>query len=420
MTHAQARALPRALRPAPAPVRRPSRGLRRSLGAVLATLTLATATSAVAGPAQAATGGGFVKTFAPENESGTKGRTATQAVNDARTFDVLVARQNTYKDHVGAMMQANPDLVLMAYMNGTFAQRSQGSTFPSSWYLRDAQGRKVTSRGYGNYLMNPRDPGWIKNRIDFCRTQMQRTGYKGCMLDMLGTAPTMPDYVSSPPINPVTRKAWTPRQWQEATTALATAVDAATTGALWGNGYGSGPRYTSSTWGPSSLLSAGVHGAITESWIRTSRESLTRFPGETEWKQSVDQLVDLGRKGEQTAVMVKLWANGTSAQKDRWHRYALASFMLGSNGRSSFHASFAHGDALAGHPYWKVDVGSPTSAYTKSSGVYQRSFQRGKVLVNSTTTARTVSLGGTYRDLSGTRRTSVTLPPGSGEVLVKA
>ncbi len=41
-------------------------------------------------------------------------------------------------------------------------------------------------------------------------------------------------------------------------------------------------------------------------------------------------------------------------------------------------------------------------------------------LVNPTTTAVTVNLGGTYKDLGGVRRTSITLPANTGEVLVKS
>ena len=44
----------------------------------------------------------------------------------------------------------------------------------------------------------------------------------------------------------------------------------------------------------------------------------------------------------------------------------------------------------------------------------------GIVVVNPTKTSGTVSLGGQYRDLAGTRRTSITLAANTGEVLVKA
>jgi hypothetical protein len=75
-------------------------------------------------------------------------------------------------------------------------------------------------------------------------------------------------------------------------------------------------------------------------------------------------------------------------------------------------------------------LGSPVTAATKlSNGVWRRYFSNGVVLNNSTTAAQTVSLGGTYRRLSGSQAptvnngasvTSVTIPSGDGLFLVGA
>jgi hypothetical protein len=404
------------------PTRLPWRGRPRAracrLLAVSLALALASSGATAATPWSrdaAAVSGRFLKTFAAANERPTA-RTREQAVADARRFDVISATVGTYRGHAAAMRAANPALILLAYLNGTFAQSSQGTAYPESWYARDRNGRKVTSRGYGNYLMDPTNAGWISHRADTCRQLMAESGYGGCMLDMLGTAPTDPGYVSSPAINPATRNPWTAPEWLRATTALAAEVDAATSGQLWGNGYGNGTRYFTASLGPSRILSGGVQGAISEIWLRSAAQSLTSYPAESRWRDSVNQLVDLGRTGERTAAMVKLWTSGTTAQKDAYHRFALASFLLGSDGRSSFQASYAPGDALAGHRYWTTDIGTPTGAYGNAGGVYQRAFTRGKVLVNPTTTTRTVALGAAYVDLSGVRRTSVTLAPHTGDV----
>jgi hypothetical protein len=393
--------------------------VHRLLALPLTTAVAFAGITAAASGSEKAAGAGtgqFLQTFAAANEGAFK-RTRQQAIADAGKFDVISATPNTYRGHVGAMRVANPDLILLVYLNGTFAQKGERTSFPESWYARDKNGRKVTSRGYGNYLMTPSNAGWISSRVELCRQLIAYSGYGGCMLDMLGTAPTMRGYVSSPPINPATRRPWTASEWQRTTTALAAKVDAGTPGHLWGNGYGSGTRYFSAKQGGSKILSNGVQGALTEVWMRTAGQSLKSFPDEARWKQSVDQLVDLGRHRERTAVMVKLWANGTVAQKDAYHRFALATFLLGSDGRSSFQASYRHGDALAGHRYWNTDIGRPTSAYAKVGGVYQRNFTLGKVLVNPLATARTVQLGRPYVDLSGAKRSSVTLPPHSGDVL---
>ena len=362
----------------------------------------------------------FIQTWAAENENSSHVRTRDQAVADAQNFDVIVANPKTYASHMSAMRTANPALKVYAYLNGTFAQENQGSTFPTDWYSRDAAGNKVRSKGYGNYLMKPTSSGWITNRISLCKSMIASSGYDGCMLDMLGTAPTRPGYTTALPINPSTNKAWVPTDWQKATAALASKVDVAIPQTVWGNGYGSGSRYYDSTWGPSRLLSPGVHGAHTESWIRTSTMSITSFRTESEWKKSVDMLRDLAAQGERTSVMLKLWTSATTAQKDAYHRYALATFLLGSNGQSAFNASYGSDvNSLTYHRYWNVAIGTPTTAYAKIGGVYKRSFTNGIVLVNPTKTSQTVSLGGTFVDLNGTTRSSITLAPNTGDVMVR-
>jgi hypothetical protein len=400
---------------------RPSRR-RFAASATTTLLALATLTAlaVVPAPAMAAPPAAdrFLKVYAPENESFAGARSLEQALADAENYDMITARLNSYKGHVAAMTAANPDLVIIAYLNGTFAQKTEGTKYPESWYARDAYGRKVTSKGYGNYLMDPRNPEWIQNRTAFCNTLMQSTGYGGCMLDMLGTAPTMPSYVSSPPVDPRTDALWTAVDWQAATTALAAQVDGGTNGALWGNGYGSASRYFgSSVGGTSKVLSDGVHGALSEIWIRTAHQSITSYPTELQWNKNVNQLVDLGLNGERTAAMVKMWSTGTTAQKDAFHRFALATFLLGSDGTSSFHASYTEGQVLLDHPYWKTDIGQPTSGYALTDGVYQRSFSTGRVLVNPTTISRTIDLGATYVGLDGVSRTTITMAPSTGEVM---
>jgi hypothetical protein len=364
----------------------------------------------------------YLKTFAYENENNYHRRTRTQAVADARNFDVISAASTTYRDHIPAMLAANPDLIVVAYLNGTFAQETESTAFPSSWYSRDRNGLKITSLNYGNYLMDPSVAGWRDNRVARCRSLLVSTGYQGCMVDMLGSSPIKAKYATGVAINKATGSEWTVSTWQQTTASLVTQIQAEVPGAVvWGNGYGSGDRYFENEKGPTRTLSPGIAGGVTESWIRTASMGVNDFRSEADWKQSVDMLVDLGATGEATAAMVKLWSAGTVAEKDRYLRYGLASFLLGSDGRSSFWASYdRNADALAKHPYLsRVDIGAPRGPYSRVDGAYQRVFDTGKVVVNPTSTSRTIDLGGSYIDLRGTARRSVTLGPYSGDVFRK-
>lgn len=390
--------------------------------ALLAAVALAgpgRADSSGAGTASSAGGGSFVKAWVAENESPTHNFSEAQAVSTARQFDQIVALPGTYDSYVRAMKSANPNLKILSYMNGMFASSGQGSAYPESWYMRDAGGNKIRSTGYGNYLMRFSEPGWVSSRTQECRARLAQSGYDGCMLDMLGTAPLFPGYTTTLPRNPATGRTYTEAEWTRGTSALASQVrNGVEPKLVWGNGYGSATRYFAPD-GPTSQLSSGVDGALTESWIRTSKQGMTSYKPEDQWKQAVDQLVDLGRRGKVSSVMVKLWANGTQAQKDAYHKYALATFMLGSDGRSLFNLSYDRYDQhTVAHRWWSVPVGSPSGSYAKVGQAYSRTFSNGRVLVNPGSGSVTVPLGRTYRDLNGNSRSSVTLGAHSAEILV--
>ena len=100
--------------------------------------------------------------------------------------------------------------------------------------------------------------------------------------------------------------------------------------------------------------------------------------------------------------------------------YGLAGYFLVSDGRD------AMGNYQAGTPedWWAgydTDLGEALGArYDLANGVIRRDFTRGTVLMNvPDTSTQTVSLGSGYRDLDGVERSSVTLAPGTGAVLLR-
>jgi hypothetical protein len=130
-------------------------------------------------------------------------------------------------------------------------------------------------------------------------------------------------------------------------------------------------------------------------------------------------LRDAGAQGKSVLVLTKLWARATEAQTKRWHRFALASFLLGDDGRSYFFFTASRRrDPTRGHPLWNVDLGDPLSSYATIGGVYQREFEYGKVLVNPTNTRISIELGGLYVNLSGTSIRRVALGPHGTAVLL--
>jgi hypothetical protein len=75
--------------------------------------------------------------------------TLERAVRTARAFDVVAGTRQTFSPYVAEMKAANPNLQLFVYLNGVYAQFSEGSRYPESWYAHDANGNRVQSRSFG-------------------------------------------------------------------------------------------------------------------------------------------------------------------------------------------------------------------------------------------------------------------------------
>ena len=90
-----------------------------------------------------------------------------------------------------------------------------------------------------------------------------------------------------------------------------------------------------------------------------------------------------------------LWTDATTQQRESWHRFALASFLLGASTNTYFNfvESRTWTAVLSDHRWDHVDVGLPTGPYAKVNGVYQRNFTKGLVLVNPTPTAMRFMFG---------------------------
>jgi Hypothetical glycosyl hydrolase family 15 len=100
--------------------------------------------------------------------------------------------------------------------------------------------------------------------------------------------------------------------------------------------------------------------------------------------------------------------------------YGLATYFLISSGIDAL------GNDAFGAPdnWWSAGydahLGAPAGPRYRSSGVWRRDFANGIVLVNEPgAPTRTVMAGAGYRDLNGIARSSVTLGPASGAVLLR-
>ncbi len=342
--------------------------------------------------------------------------TPAQAVALAQEFSLIAQQSGDFAPYVAAMKAANPALKIVAYMNGAFDQSAAGNAYPISWYALDANGKRIQSLNYGNWLMYPTS-AWGSTIAARCTSLIASSNYDGCFLDTMGVGPLLPGYVTGVPINPATKAPYTTAEWIGAQSGTVAAVEAANPGGIVvTNGLASGPKYFSGT----SQLLATSHTAMAEIWLRVAKNPVTSYPTVKAWKQDIDMLVNAESNGWSVMVTVKLWTTATAAQQAAWHKFALASFLLGTSGHCAMNFSTATTDAAlsAVSPWDSAAVGMPSAAYYQSGGAYIRAFSNGLAIVNPGTSPVTITLGKTYVNLDGLTVSSETLAPDTGDVLV--
>lgn len=333
--------------------------------------------------------------------------TSTQVAAVAKNFDLAVVKdsQAGFTDQIKA---ANPDLTVLVYHNGAFAQKGQGTKFPAIWYAHDANGNKITQTVFGNYLMDVSNTDWINYVVRACINAKVRAHADGCYTDMMMTAPLFGDYTTGKPINPATGKVWTFPAFQSAVEHIAARIRDEVSGPSAANGVACGKRWFAAGGSSSKTLTNNTDGSHAEIWLRDRKLAPDQFPSVTAWKQDVDMVVEAEAESRQIMVETKLWQRGPdaipSATVDRWRAFTLATFLLSTQGKSWY--LFSPNPTLAGmtaaDPWENVAVGAPIVSYAQSGGVYSRTFASGFAAVNPSATGSTVTLPlGAWRSLTG-------------------
>lgn len=366
--------------------------------------------------------GTAMRLFAPEYMDRTKSISADQAVAIASSFDLLYAPPATFAPFVSAMRATNPRLTFVVYLNGTL---SDSSGYPDDWYLKDGKGRRVSTRLWHLWLMNPHSAGWIANRADACRAALASSGYDTCGFDNMAAATLSLNYVTPGlPVDPATHAVFTPRSLVDANLELADRIGSQVGVRMWANGVVNGQNWFSTT-NPLSRMLDVLGGAQSECFIRCGRDPLTAWPRTyTVWKQNVDMLVAAEALGKPIMALTKSWSNGSQALKDQWHRFSLGSFLLGASGTCAYNFTYRDGDELAVvNPWWAraAILARPTAPYQiDAGGVGWRTFEHGVVAVNPTASAQTIDLPSPLHRLDGSVVTSLTLQGHDAEILTES
>ncbi|WP_372728605.1 putative glycoside hydrolase [Nocardioides sp.] len=363
-------------------------------------------------------------TWAPTYMSNDHDYSRREALRVARKFDLVAGMPIAFQEHQKAMRSANPDLTLLAYANATMAQTYEVGGLPEAAFAHTKSGARIKVPAWGTWLMESSNPQWRRAANRQCDDRSQRGGYDGCLVDMLTLGIFSQGLVTGIPVRPGTRKPYTQAQYRTQMSSLADHYRRASPNRIHvGNAIENAYRYWQSPV-QSRPLAAGMPGAQMEDFMRGAFNPADSFPGGEDWKRNADVVRDLEAKNVTGLYTTKLWVGASKRQTRRWQAYAMATFLMGANGRSYF--SFTRSRDAAGAtgrnaPYaMPRQIGRPKGPMRKlANGAWVRSFANGKSVVNPTDRAVTVRLGGTHRALGGAKVRTLRLAPRTGNVVVK-
>jgi hypothetical protein len=394
--------------------------------AVLGVTTLTTAPLAeaeAAKPGAPPRPGGTALTWAPTHMSDVHEYSRRQALRIARRFDLVSADSFAFAEHSRAMRRVNPDITIIAYVNGTLAKPHKVRHLPERAFAHDSNGRRITSPIWGTTLMAPTSRAWRREVNGVCRRRVKEGHYDGCLVDSMGLGIFAPSQrFTGIPVNPATGEKYTQRQYRAAQAKLADYFRAASPGLVhvfnvvendwryWRDPVRSRP------------LALGRPAVHMENFLRAAQDGANDFPNAEKWLRNVRVVRDLEKHNVAGLFATKLWSSHSDAQAAQWQAFAMASFLMGAKGNTYF--AFTRSRDRAGAtgrnaPYSMPNgLGRPVRVMVqRESGAYVRRFEHGLAVVNPGTTSVTVRLPHAMRRLNGNTVTSIQLGPRQGDVL---
>jgi hypothetical protein len=165
-------------------------------------------------------------------------------------------------------------------------------------------------------------------------------------------------------------------------------------------------------------LADGVH---IDAFLRSPISRTNEFKSEANWKKDVDYLSAVSQDNKVVLLTTRLPAGSDAEDVGQWLSYSVASYLLGKNGAHTYFQFDAGDPALSSDPLLSAPLGAPVEAYIKlDSGVYQRRFEKGLVLVNPTNEQKKATIEGQFKTLAGNpAEANVTLGPRTGVILLQ-
>lgn len=303
-----------------------------------------------------------------------------------------------------------------------------------NWLLRDASGNYAQYPGYDYlYLADIGNPSyqqaWIK---DMTAVLHRYRKLRGVWIDnivghLIAPSSTYPDNATYraamlkfiDAVGPALRK----KGWYVAAEALMT--DTTTPG--WRTSFGDQCDGSQPLWWYR-RIARDLDGIASEYWEMSWNNGNVRLSGTAScsdqnwdgWERLVPFVQHLHKD------FIPLTSGPADASGIAKSAYLKASFLLDYNGGTSAFIYAAGGnsnydarvdDAMGGAP-WTYDLGKPAGAKYRVGSGWRRNFARGTVVINPDPSASQVfALGATYLGGDGVAVDSVTLPPGTAQIL---
>ena len=350
---------------------------------------------------------------------------AAQARDLARANDLVVAMPVALGRHSSTMRSVNGDLTLLAYANATLASAGESSGLGEGAFAHDSSGRRITATGWGTRLMESSNPAWRQRASSICVERSRSGGFDGCLLDMLTNGIFARNFVTALPTNPATGRTYTQSEYQNQMVSLSQHFRSSSPNLRFtGNVVENDFRYWRHATTRSRAAALQMPSVQMEDFLRGAGSGVGAYPSVDGWVRNVDVVRDLEAHNVTGLFTTKLWVSPSDAQAAQWQGYAMATFLMGANGRSffAFTRSRDRAGVLGTNLAYRMPkgIGSPSGGMQRrSSGAYVRGFANGASVVNPTDRTVTVGLGTSMRRLNGSWTSSLTLPPHSGDVLTK-
>jgi hypothetical protein len=385
---------------------------RRHLKTLLVTLMLALTVASIAGVSgSAAAPAGHVFEAIGSNASFPSASTSA-----ARNGYVVLQAWQTERMH--ELKRQNPNLKVLVYKNLGFASQGAGpegryssgvgyEEAKPAWFLKNTSGQSFTGENYswlwamdvGNREYQEK---WAANVVG----ELTSEGWDGVELDdACGTMKYHydPSQIAKYPTDAMYGAAMESALAYIGPKIMASGKLAIPNFACWVEEPAMYDRWLSY-----------VSGGIDEMFVKWGANAGEGYRGSYQWQVQVEEARYANQHGKVFIGFTQGSVGDTQAA-----RYGYASLLMGSEGAElSSYAYTPNYENEQWLPEYEYELGIPTEAATEGvGGVFHRQFTDGLVLVNPTSSARTVSFGGTYSGSGLENATGATLQPDSALVL---